>query len=804
MTAANFADAFNRDAGPEDAVAGASFIEDIVGAQAVLDGKATRPPASGAEGQKLEIRLTKVAPDFLARITMPFFPAIPTNCRSSPTASALRSVVGGPYYVQEWAKGRTALLIARTRTGTTPRSRGSRWPAGERRRDPVNVRQLARGDQQLRVEQERDRPRRRPAGCRTPSSPSKYGVNKGRLLRPQEPRVLVPRDEHTTSRCSRTTRSCARRSTARSTGPQMVRQHGFLGGSRTDQILPPGMPGFKDWTIYPLRVRTQHAREGQVARAGQHPRRQGDVSGRFNRRSGPTVAQVVQFNLKQIGLDVDIKLFDRVVQTEKGGTRGEPFDILARTVGARTTPIRTTSSTCCSTARASMPTNNINLSYFNNPKFNRRMTAASKLSGRRPATRRTPRSTATSDEERRRGAGYINTNARILRLGAHGLLHVPAGVTRSVDLDGRLHQVTRIDPNETSGTKTRAGIGRRLVTRGAAGASLSARYGSHAVTAHDLFLIGASQSTVFRYLIRRLLWAFVLFLVRDVVTYVIFFIIPANPAALVARQARDRGLHRSGRSGSWALDQPVYVQYARFLNRLSPVGKMEVAGGRPATTPAGGSRRPSLGTSFATRQEVNDVVAQRRARDGLARVRRRDPVDAGRAADRDPLGAAAALAARPRRDGLRPDRDLRAPGLDRADPRVLLRLQAGPVPDHRLLRLLQPRHRVRRARAVGVAPRAALDDVRVPVRRAVRADDPRERDGDAERGLRAHRAREGRARVARAALARAAQLAARRRDDARDGHRPRARRRDLHRERSSACPGSARSRSRRSTPTTYR
>ena len=31
----------------------------------------------------------------------------------------------------------------------------------------------------------------------------------------------------------------------------MVRQHGFLGGGRTDQILPPGLPGYKPFTMYP-------------------------------------------------------------------------------------------------------------------------------------------------------------------------------------------------------------------------------------------------------------------------------------------------------------------------------------------------------------------------------------------------------------------------------------------------------------------------------------------------------------------------------------------------------------------------
>ena len=32
--------------------------------------------------------------------------------------------------------------------------------------------------------------------------------------------------------------------------PSLVRQFGYLGGGRTDQILPPGMPGFKDAPVY--------------------------------------------------------------------------------------------------------------------------------------------------------------------------------------------------------------------------------------------------------------------------------------------------------------------------------------------------------------------------------------------------------------------------------------------------------------------------------------------------------------------------------------------------------------------------
>ena len=54
--------------------------------------------------------------------------------------------------------------------------------------------------------------------------------------------------------------------------PQMVRQHGALGGVRTDQILPIGFPGYKDANIYPLQGLELH--QGRRAGEGQPPRRQ--------------------------------------------------------------------------------------------------------------------------------------------------------------------------------------------------------------------------------------------------------------------------------------------------------------------------------------------------------------------------------------------------------------------------------------------------------------------------------------------------------------------------------------------------
>ena len=92
---------------------------------------------------------------------------------------------------------------------------------------------------------------------------------------------------------------------------------------------------------------------------------------------------------------------------------------------------------------------------------------------------------------------------------------------------------------------------------------------------------------MFRYLVRRLLWAAVLFLIVTVVTYVIFFLIPVDPARQACGQrASDACVENA--TEHLGLDKPVYVQYGRFLWRL--VGHFD------------------LGRSFANRQNVTEIV----------------------------------------------------------------------------------------------------------------------------------------------------------------------------------------------------
>ena len=90
-----------------------------------------------------------------------------------------------------------------------------------------------------------------------------------------------------------------------------------------------------------------------------------------------------------------------------------------------------------------------------------------------------------------------------------------------------------------------------------------------------------------RYLARRVLWAIVLFIAVTLVTYVLFFLIPANPAQLVAgKAARPADIKRA--EHFIGIDRPIYVQYGKFIKRLV-IDR-------------------SLGHSYFTRQPVNTIV----------------------------------------------------------------------------------------------------------------------------------------------------------------------------------------------------
>jgi peptide/nickel transport system permease protein len=90
-----------------------------------------------------------------------------------------------------------------------------------------------------------------------------------------------------------------------------------------------------------------------------------------------------------------------------------------------------------------------------------------------------------------------------------------------------------------------------------------------------------------RYVIRRLLWAVVLFFAITILTFTMFYVIPVNPAALAAgKAARPQDIRHVAHI--LYLDRPLYIQYLHYLDRLV--------------------LHFDLGTSFSNRQSVNTII----------------------------------------------------------------------------------------------------------------------------------------------------------------------------------------------------
>ncbi|TMA80058.1 MAG: ABC transporter permease [Deltaproteobacteria bacterium] len=92
-----------------------------------------------------------------------------------------------------------------------------------------------------------------------------------------------------------------------------------------------------------------------------------------------------------------------------------------------------------------------------------------------------------------------------------------------------------------------------------------------------------------RYLIGRLMWALLILVGTTAITFAIVFLVPGDPARVVAGPRADAATIASIRR-ELALDLPVPVQYGRYVGRLL---------------------RGDLGRSYATREPVAEILARR-------------------------------------------------------------------------------------------------------------------------------------------------------------------------------------------------
>jgi ABC-type oligopeptide transport system substrate-binding subunit len=365
VTAAAFKAAFDRDADPKMQSPALPFFSDVAGSD--------KSPVSGVKvnGSHLVINLTKAAPDFLARMAMPFFCAVPTGLQHDPNG-VLAPPSAGPYYISDREPNKSITIKK------NPYYKGKR---------PHNVTQInyiignSLDATYLRTQQGATD---YAAGGIPPASyaeaAQKYGINKGQFwVKPQlGVSYLAFNHDRPLFKGAKGT-ALAKAVNYAIDRTAMLAQGGYLAGKRTDQVLPPGIAGFRDANLYPLKG-------PDLTTAKKWATQSGVPSGTTieyytsNRGSAPLVAQIVQFNLKQIGLNVNSHLFARAVQIDKEGTRGEPFDITSEGWIADYADPYDFINVLLS-GDSLHASNNNNVAYFNDPTYNKQMRSAALLSG---------------------------------------------------------------------------------------------------------------------------------------------------------------------------------------------------------------------------------------------------------------------------------------------------------------------------------------------------------------------------------------------------------------------------------------
>jgi len=378
VAAANFVAAFNRDANPklQSGAAYAGYLSEIAGAEAVMDGKAQTISGVKAIGPyTLEIRTTRPLVDLPARLTMPFFCPIAVNTPIDP--EGIDNPLGsGPYYIASRVRNRQ-IVLARN-----PFYRGSR---------PANVDRvvwtIGVGQEACRAAVERDELDHCVGRGFGPTAEKeiagKYGINRkdGQFFFNPVPQTIYFAFNHDRPVFKGPGQiplkqainwALDRRALVGATG---------LAGKRTDQILPPAIT--RPESIYPLGGVTERnlARaRALLAKARVKPKKLVLYAPSGAPLPFPVWAEIFQFNLKRLGIDVEVKYFSPDAMADKAGIRGEAFDVAVAAWSIDYADPITIFGPLLNGENL-RKTRNANYAYFDRPKYNREIERIDRLTG---------------------------------------------------------------------------------------------------------------------------------------------------------------------------------------------------------------------------------------------------------------------------------------------------------------------------------------------------------------------------------------------------------------------------------------
>jgi ABC-type transport system substrate-binding protein len=362
VTAASFAHEINRVLNPATNSPWLQYVQDIVGANAVMKGKSTEASGVQVRGNKLVIRLTHAARDFPARATFGGdFCAVPADLPI--TAEGVTALPGaGPYYIVEFVPGQKLVLKR------NPFYHGSR---------PHHVDEIDY----------------------VPTSDSVQAVESGaadyaELTSPADVANLAPKYRsqlhavpgigvryvviNSSQRLFKNNAPLRKAVNFALDRPALLEARGgAITGSLTDQYLPPSMPGFIDEHIYPL-----HHPNLKMAKAlaKGHTR---DGKAMLYVKDTPIdieQARIIQRDLKPIGLRVVITKLPGPALFHKFFTPGSHYDMSVLGFGPDYWDPYAILNVLFDGRMIGTPYS-FDTGYFDSTKYNALLDAASKLKG---------------------------------------------------------------------------------------------------------------------------------------------------------------------------------------------------------------------------------------------------------------------------------------------------------------------------------------------------------------------------------------------------------------------------------------
>jgi ABC-type transport system substrate-binding protein len=377
VTAAHFKWAIDRALNRQMNSPAQPFFEDIVGAEDVIAGTTNSTSGVVAEGNTLRITLVRPIGDFLARLAMPFSCPLPLSVPVQPGGIDAPVPSAGPYYIAGWTRNQELLIKENPNyAGERPHHfdeihYGIGLPletiklgidAGTT--DWGDVPPAAHDELALRFGPCAPGSSPRPRYLCYPAATVLYlAMNHDRpLFGAGGPRGNVDLKRAVNYAIDRAA---------------MIEQRGANAATPTDQHLPFLVPGFQDEDIYPMQPDLAKAR--QLAGCDPDcPPRQG-VFYCSNAAPAPQICAIVQANLREIGLEMEIKLFPRAMQFTLTGRRGEPFDMTFE--GWHMDYLDPYGVLFAVDGATIRPANNTNFAYFNDPEYNQRIAEANQLHG---------------------------------------------------------------------------------------------------------------------------------------------------------------------------------------------------------------------------------------------------------------------------------------------------------------------------------------------------------------------------------------------------------------------------------------